>query len=426
MTEVLSRETGGRTALGSWCGGVLILVVGLAAPLAWLGPLGFAPVMALAGLLCLPALRLKRDDAPFILGLTALVAWAVVSATWSPYIPKSLDERSALKLPLEAFTYLACVAGAREAAARLRIAALRLLVAAMALLGAILIVEAMTGAGLYQAIRIMTGDGIRADLAVKNVAQGVVVLALLAPAALAAAFRLGGWQIALPLIVGGVIGPALAFGSDAPLVALVAGCGAGALVWRAPKRGPQVLATIAASFFLFTPALVAVARAAGGFAWLEARVSPSWAQRMGYWRHASDWISDHPLRGWGLDASRMFAPGIRLHPHDAALQIWLELGGVGGIVAASLWGIILLGLRRPDRDPRAAAAGGTAFAYLTFNAFSFGVWQEWWLALGGLAATLCVLLIRTPAQGQRPAMEPPPAPIDEGPLWPRRPDPQQP
>ncbi len=39
--------------------------------------------------------------------------------------------------------------------------------------------------------------------------------------------------------------------------------------------------------------------------------------------HAVDWIADKPLQGWGLDASRMFGPGIVLHPHDAALQVWL-------------------------------------------------------------------------------------------------------
>ena len=35
-----------------------------------------------------------------------------------------------------------------------------------------------------------------------------------------------------------------------------------------------------------------------------------------------------------------------------------------------------------------------AVAYLTFSAVSFGVWQEWWLAVGGLAAAGCMAVLR--------------------------------
>ena len=31
-------------------------------------------------------------------------------------------------------------------------------------------------------------------------------------------------------------------------------------------------------------------------------------------------------------------------------------------------------------------------AYLVIGALSFGVWQEWWLALGALSAMVCVVL----------------------------------
>jgi O-antigen ligase len=143
-------------------------------------------------------------------------------------------------------------------------------------------------------------------------------------------------------------------------------------------------------------------RRLGWYDRLAADVSLSWSQRMGYWRHAQDWIGDHPLRGWGLDASRMFAPGIRLHPHDAALQIWLELGLIGAVAAAVLWVAILAGLSRPRPDAAVAAGAGCAMAYLTFNAVSFGVWQEWYLALGALACAVCAALMRQPAHEHHP------------------------
>jgi hypothetical protein len=36
-----------------------------------------------------------------------------------------------------------------------------------------------------------------------------------------------------------------------------------------------------------------------------------------------------------------------------------------------------------------AAAAAAAVAYLTIGALSFGVWQEWWLAVGALAIVVC-------------------------------------
>jgi O-antigen ligase len=193
------------------------------------------------------------------------------------------------------------------------------------------------------------------------------------------------------------------FGYDALLIALIASLAAGFAVHFWPRVAPRILAGIAAIFFLGAPAIVWAARMNGWYATLEASVPLSWSMRMGYWRHAADWIADHPLRGWGLDASRMFSPGIKLHPHDAALQIWLELGLIGATGAAVFYAAMLAALSRPRRDPAAAVAAATAAAYLTFSAFSFGVWQEWWLALGALGATACFAVQRQTAPADAPA-----------------------
>jgi len=166
---------------------------------------------------------------------------------------------------------------------------------------------------------------------------------------------------------------------------------------------PRALGAMAATLFLSAPGVVWLTRKLGWFQELEASVSLSWSQRMGYWRHAVDWIGDHPLRGWGLDASREFAPGIVLHPHNGALQVWLELGLIGAVAAAVFWGVLLASLSRPERDAGRAAAAATAGAYLVFSAVSFGVWQEWWLALGAVAATACRALQHQAVVEKRPA-----------------------
>ena len=399
MTDAAAAPpTDGRLAL--WCGGVLALVFIVAPPLAWLGSRGFSTLVGVAGLLTLPALRVRDEDRPAAIAILTLVVWAVGSSLWSPYVPRKLGENSAVKLVFETVFYAAAIAAVRVAAPASRVWVLRLLAWGMALLGLVLLIEGLTGAALYQALRAAVHDPIRPDLGVRNAARALFVLALFTPSALVAAHRVGGRLgpvlVGLPILAG-LIWASVAFSYDAPVVALGASAIAALAVWAWPRWGPRLLAGVAATFFLAAPAVVWAVRQLGWYDPLAARVSLSWSQRLGYWRHAQDWITDHPLRGWGLDASRMFSPGIHLHPHDAALQIWLELGLIGAVAAAVLWAVLLAGMSRPRRDPAMAASAATAFAYLTFDAFSFGVWQEWWLGLGALACVACAALQRQPA-----------------------------
>jgi O-antigen ligase len=228
---------------------------------------------------------------------------------------------------------------------------------------------------------------------VKNVAQGLYVLTLLAPPALVAARGRVRWGLAA-LSLAGIIFPAWRFGYDAPALAATIAAAVALLVWRFPAAGPRILGGLAASAFLATPLLVSSALALGLDARLAPYLSESWMQRLGYWQKAVEWIWARPLPGWGLDASRAFGPGIRLHPHNAALQIWMELGLIGAVAAAIVWAAIFTGLSRPARSPAAAASAAAAAAYLVFGAVSFGVWQEWWLGLGALTALACILVLR--------------------------------
>ncbi len=69
-----------------------------------------------------------------------------------------------------------------------------------------------------------------------------------------------------------------------------------------------------------------------------------------------------------------------LHPHDAVLQIWLELGAAGALAAAVA---VLVPLRRCYRrlEGRAAAPVAAAAAAGTAAVLaSFGIWQEWWIS----------------------------------------------
>lgn len=148
---------------------------------------------------------------------------------------------------------------------------------------------------------------------------------------------------------------------------------------------------------------------------------PSLSHRLMIWHFAADRISERPLTGWGMDASREIPGGneigdvpmviqksrgiifgqqefMPLHPHNNFLQIWLEVGGVGaGLYTCILLGLLwsLLGRLRPDC--RALAASSLCMV-LTICLASFGAWQSWWIASLWAVATFLI----QPMQNHRP------------------------
>ena len=133
------------------------------------------------------------------------------------------------------------------------------------------------------------------------------------------------------------------------------------------------------------------------------RLPPSAAHRLMIWDFTMQRIAERPLLGWGMEASRTVPGGrdpatpgmlerfgirspeyrgffaapqtqmLPLHPHNAALQIHLELGLIGAALAAGL----VLSLAWAARDKPLASAV-MASAAIT-GMLSFGVWQAWWI-----------------------------------------------
>ncbi|MBI1385104.1 MAG: hypothetical protein GC150_09360 [Rhizobiales bacterium] len=81
------------------------------------------------------------------------------------------------------------------------------------------------------------------------------------------------------------------------------------------------------------------------------------------------------------------------HAHNVFMQTWYELGAVGGILLALVG---LAGLRAIWRMPRPARPWALAlFASMAVvGAFSWGMWQAWFLAYFGLGVAFCGLLAR--------------------------------
>jgi O-antigen ligase len=149
-------------------------------------------------------------------------------------------------------------------------------------------------------------------------------------------------------------------------------------------------------------------------------VKNSFGHRLFIWDFAGKRIAEHPLLGWGLDSSRAIPGGkelirldqrrMPLHPHDAALQVWLELGLPGAVLFALLLGWVwrCLAAAPWPRLYTAAAGGSLAAVYAVLSA-GWGVWQEWWLATLALAVFTIIAMARVagePAASEPAAGEP--------------------
>jgi O-antigen ligase len=389
-SESLALRSPARGVAG-WTGWALIVACVLIAPMGWLLPRAFWVPVAIVGLVGLPAVRLRDEDRPVAIVLFAGLIWAAVSTLWTPFHPKNAEQTTILKLALQLPLYGAAVLAVRRADPRLTRRALEVGAVGCALFGAILLAEGASQAALYKLLRVFYGP-MRPDLAEAKIGHSTYVLGAIWPLAALGARR--SWRPWLALLmVAGAGAAALAFGDDAPILALGLAPLVALIVWRWPSVGPKLLAAVAVALFLGMPALIWAVRHFADYAALERAVPETDAMRMSYWSHALDWIQMRPLRGWGLDASRVFGPGIKLHPHNEPLQVWLELGVVGAVLAAAFWGLALAGLSRARSSLRAAATAACASVYLLFGV-NFGIWQEWWLGLGALLAMLSAMNAR--------------------------------
>lgn len=384
--------TPARDRLGAWCGWVMVGAAGLVPLVGWLSPLGFAPLLALMGLLCLPAIRMSDEDRPILIVLLGALVWAAASTTWSLQQPKPGGHGVILEIALALPLFWSAICGARRASPRLNRLALQVLAWGLAAFGAVLLADTLADARIYRWLHERYYEPIRPDLARSNVAHTSFVLAVLWPVVLVGGLRRLTDLIPLALAIAGTVAAAYVFGSDAPVLAFPLAAAVILGVWLMPRVGPRVLAVSVAAVGFLMPTFVWLVRANSDYGKLEQGVQLSWSARLSYWSHTVDWILQRPIKGWGLDASRAMGPGIQLHPHNSALQVWLELGFIGAVAAAVFWGLSLLRLSRGKPDLGMSGVAGAAVVYLLFAWINYGLWQQWWLALGVLIVVVGAML----------------------------------
>ncbi|MES2710779.1 MAG: O-antigen ligase family protein [Pseudomonadota bacterium] len=321
----------------------------------------------------------------------ALAGWGALSATWA------VDPRRAAveALLLGAFFILGAaaagvIARAEPSEHRTLLKRLALGLAAGVVLAA---VDHASGNAVRAAVRGLREWDVTLSFGLK---PAITVFAVLLPLALAAPIIV--WMRAVLALV--AVAVALWLPAETAKIAILAGLAAYGLAWVLPRVTRAAIAGTLAIAILGMPVILGavLARAPAGMLPFSA------AHRVVIWDFAMGRIAERPLAGWGFEASRAIPGGkanaapatldrlgitdatqrmrfalpsaesLPLHPHNAPLQLHLELGLVGAALAALLAALLALRARHPGATGALAAAA-------VVGSLSYGLWQGWWIAL---------------------------------------------
>ena len=396
-----------------------LVVLGLCFVAGHAGGLGITPLAAIAGifgLLTHDMSAAKRQllsvfQAQWVVALSLFVGWAILSSLWSPYEARGVN--NAVKLAIGLFFYEAARRAIVRASGQARVSplsAFQTLFIYLPMIAAVIIcLDIASGFGLSYALDPPNaGEDLekrRAD-AIMNTSNGIVFLTLMSvPSVIIMLWtKYRGPIIAVLLLALIVISAALG-GLYVSIAAVILSIAAMLFAAFHPKITLLILTSISMMLVGFAPIVSALAMTSSDS--FRAALPFSWEHRLVTWSYVGDLIREHPIIGHGFDASRTFDATfntrgfdmavVSLHPHNAGLQIWLETGFIGAILATTL--LWLLGQEAikfaQGGRPRAMAAAGLIAPVILISNVSYGVWQDWWWATFFICAGVLALVPRT-------------------------------
>lgn len=354
-----------------------------------------------------------RPSAPALIS-AALIGWTLAAALWSAEARHGVGTALGLGALLVLATMTARALEDDDAAHVARIG--KVLLPGLALGIALLAFDQASGNLFRLAVRGFPEWSERITFGLK---PAVAILALLLPLLLLVS---GLPRAVVGAVLAAGVAVALWLPGDSAKIATIGGLGVAFAARLAPRIAARLMAAGLALVVLAAPLLFAAVLSRGP----DLSVLPhSAAHRVLIWDFVVERIAERPVLGWGMDASRSL-PGYRdgfddrrldhfgltspeeriaygqqsaqlpLHPHNAALHIWLETGLVGAVLAAALLAALALAL---GAVPAITAAGlGVLASGLVTGWLSFGVWQPWWVATLMLAAVALAALRRSPTR----------------------------
>ncbi len=379
----------------------VLFLVFLAFPLmAHAGGLGIAAILAVYSLIALLGFRPPHPrNIPSLIpaaiwAIMALLLWGLISTLWSPY-QSTNTLNNAQKLVVGVPLYLGCAAGIYAQHKYERNIFPWLLVGITAMLIGTILTDLLTDYSLTLLVDpLAKGETMvtrSADM-IQNVGHAVSVLVLLAAPTGVYLWQKGGaGKIAamfMVLLIGFASHKANA---SAAQLGLVLGLGFIGVATVKPKLALRSGFIMAGAALLFAPLLAYTATQLSPN--IRAKLPFSWEERVANWQTLYAKILEHPFIGHGFDAVRTFTEThtirgfegralVSLHPHNAGLHLWVEVGLVGVLLACIA---LYLGGRRLTGSsglpkPAMVAASGLVAATAVMASLSYGVWQDWWWA----------------------------------------------
>ena len=385
-------------------------------PLLVVVPRGIVPVFSVAGV-CATGLVLSASGprprpafAPAATLLGCLVFWGAASALWSGDSLRSLVIAGRLAGLFAAGIALADAVSCIEAPRRLT----------FLLLGGLALGVAMAATDLVTAGAVGAPFTDRAYQATGLNRASVSFAILLVPASAVLVCR---GQVIFALIMATMTAAMIyALAGTAAKAALAAGLPMGLLLYLWRVRVARVAAVMSVLIIISAPLTFARFAQFPLLAETADAVKLSAGHRLLIWSFAGDRIAERTLTGWGLDASRAMPGGINpirpgetwmpLHPHNAALQLWLELGVPGAVLFALLVALAWQALAAAPWPRLFTAAAGASLAIALIACFaSYGIWEEWWLATLWFSLFVIIVMARVAHPAVMPADNVQPRPL---------------
>lgn len=387
-------------------GNVFVATALVILPLATVAPLSIAWAAALPAL-WIVVIYLRCGKYPWEgrswlvpLALTGLIAYGALTSIWSISPDRSLHIATKL-IPIIAGGWLLVGAAAQlDERARQRTSTALLIGGGIAIV--IIGIEVAT-AGLIQGL--LRGEGFNARGNLYHLNRTASQLGILIwPLWLILDRRFGAAAAAAGV---GLAALAL-FGldPDTPWLTVLAGVIFLALAYFAPRVAQGVIIAGVLVVAVAIPLYPVIIPVIDG-------ILVSWSindftlrHRFAIWDFAATRTLEQPVFGWGLGASRVVpgADGIAkqlsstaetlpLHPHNALLQTWLELG-IPGILLALVAVVTILSRITSYISGRKelATALTVIFSATLIAELSFGIWQSWWLVFLWVLAALTIAI----------------------------------
>ena len=146
----------------------------------------------------------------------------------------------------------------------------------------------------------------------------------------------------------------------------------------------------------------------------QAAQSNSWIQnayignRLEIWNFVITYAMNNPLYGYGIEATN-YVPSFEhdyiyqrkataLHPHNFSVQIWIEFGLIGIILAALFLGFLTKTIHAITIHHTRHVVTTLFILALLMSSMTYGLWQSWWLGEFIFILGICLLFAKNNSQ----------------------------